>query len=321
MIERIDVQNYRCFTRLSVDLAPLTVLVGKNDTGKTAFLSAVVSHVARGPFTSEDFLRFEDKEITITSSAPKIKQRGTRHEISWEMAKGAQWAPVNAQRLPQRKLELFHLPSTGIPMQSGGVNEGIPAPDLVGNGSNVPALLDHYLRVDRRRFDRVEQALRELVPGFEELAIATPSPAQRRVDLVIEGGLRIQGDRASTGVRLLIFFVTLAYHPTPPELILIEEPDMGVHPRRLADIMRLLREITEGKHGDREAQVILTTHSPYLLDLVDLERDQLLIFQRGEDGVRTAQPADKDRLRTFLDEFMLGEIWYNRGEEGLVRRA
>jgi len=118
----------------------------------------------------------------------------------------------------------------------------------------------------------------------------------------------------------MLFFVALAYHPTPPKLILLEEPENGVHPRRLADIVRLLREITQGKHGNHAAQIVLTTHSPYLLDFVDLEQDQVLVFRREDDGSRTAEPADRERLKNYLDEFMLGEVWFNEGEAGLVGR-
>jgi predicted ATP-dependent endonuclease of OLD family len=93
-----------------------------------------------------------------------------------------------------------------------------------------------------------------------------------------------------------------------------------VHPQRLGDVIRLLREITQGKHGNHAAQVILTTHSPYLLDAIDLERDQVLVFKRCDDGSRTAEPVDRERLDKFLDEFKLGEVWFNEGEEGLVGR-
>ena len=66
---------------------------------------------------------------------------------------------------------------------------------------------------------------------------------------------------------------------------------------------------------------MLTTHSPFLLDLVDLARVQVLVFRRNEDGSRTAEPADAERLRVFLDEFQLGEVWLNQGEPGLVAKA
>ncbi|HEY4183430.1 MAG TPA: ATP-binding protein [Polyangia bacterium] len=182
-------------------------------------------------------------------------------------------------------------------------------------------VLDFFLRNDRKRFDQIEEAVRNHVSGVESVNIPTPGNAnQRSIDLVIDGGLRIPAENASAGVRLMLFFITLAYHPTPPKLILFEEPENGVHPYRLADIMHLLREITEGKHGSA-AQIVLTTHSPYLLDNVDPRTDQILIFKRRADGARVVQPADSERLKAFLDEFKMGEVWFNQGEDGLVSRS
>jgi predicted ATPase len=205
-------------------------------------------------------------------------------------------------------------------MVSGGFSDTGQPPEFDPDGQNVPTFLDHLLRRDRKRFDEVVSVLRKLIDGFEDLQIGTPDPSTRQLDLRIESGLRIPANNCSVGVRLLLFFVALAYHPTPPRLILVEEPENGVHPKRLERIMLLLHEITRGVHANHAAQVVLTTHSPHLLDFVDLNTDQVLVFSRQEDGSRTAEPADTERLKTFLDEFMLGEVWYNKGEEGLVAR-
>jgi predicted ATPase len=142
----------------------------------------------------------------------------------------------------------------------------------------------------------------------------------RRLELVIEQGLRLNANLASAGVRLLVVLVTLAFHPARPGLILLEEPETGFHPKRLREVVHILRGIVEGTYGGRASQVIVTSHSPYLLDCVDMEKDQVLVFRRNEDGSRTAEPADAERLRLFLEEFLLGEVWYNQGEEGLVAR-
>jgi len=179
--------------------------------------------------------------------------------------------------------------------------------------------LDSFLRRDRSRLEQIIEALRGLIPGFENIAIRTPSAEQRSIDLVVENGLQINAQRASTGLKVLLFFVALAYHPSPPDLILIEEPENGVHPRRLKDIVNLLREITQGKHGGRAVRVVLTTHSPYLLDYLDLDVDQVLVFQRLPDGRRTVTPTDPERLRQFRGEFLLGEVWFNEGEPGLIK--
>lgn len=205
-------------------------------------------------------------------------------------------------------------------MTCPGTSDEQGPPPLNPDGGNVPALLDYFLRRDRKRFADTLNVLKRLIPGLEELEIATPNRDIRRVDLVTDNGYRFPADRASAGVRLLLFFVALAYHPNAPKTILIEEPETGIHPKRLGDVMALLHEISEGKHGKHASQVILTTHSPFLLDLVRLDTDQVLVFRRNDDGTRSAEPADADRLKLFLKEFMLGEVWYNQGEEGLIAR-
>ena len=54
-----------------------------------------------------------------------------------------------------------------------------------------------------------------------------------------------------------------------------------------------------------------------------LDTDQVLTFRRSEEaeGKRLIEPVDKGRLSVFLDEFMLGEVWFNQTEEGLVSKV
>jgi predicted ATPase len=217
-------------------------------------------------------------------------------------------------------LELFRLPVDGIALQGPGARDTLGPPAITSSGDGVPAVLDYFLRRDRDRFYRTIEAFKRLVPGVEDINIATPNPERRHLEFVLSDGLCIPADSASSGVRLLLFFVVLAYHPTPPHTILLEEPETGVHPKRLAEIVELLKAVTQGRLGGFPSQVIFTTHSPYLLDLLDVKEDQVLVFRRNDDGSRSVEAADEGRLQTFLDEFKLGEVWYNQGEEGLVPR-
>ncbi len=133
-------------------------------------------------------------------------------------------------------------------MESAGLAEEPRkgAPQLTVDGSNLAAFLDCLLREDRRRFDQVQSTLRNLIPGFDEISISTPSPDRRAVSLKVEDGFEVAGHRLSTGVRMLFFFVALAYHPNPPQVALIEEPENGVHSKRLKDIASLLRDLKTG---------------------------------------------------------------------------
>ncbi len=312
MLEEIEITNFRCLRSVKVPLRPLTVLIGPNDSGKSAFLAAI--RYLSTLNTLQDFAdpwRQDPKSLVAITARWQGNQCGISNRGGHNQSLIEKLTPLSS----------FHLPSQGVDMQSHGSNDA-NGPPMIGNaGENVPSFFDYLLRRDRSRFFAAVEVIKSLVPGVEDVEIATPTPEIRRLDLVIDHGLRIHASQASTGVRLLIVFVALAYHPTPSRTILLEEPETGIHPKRLAEIMHLLREITQGKHGDHPAQVILTTHSPYLLDLVNLETDQVLVFRRNDDdGSRTAEPVDAERLKLFMDEFMLGEVWYNQGEGGLIAK-
>lgn len=321
MLTRIEIQNFRCFRSVDVPLRPLTVLIGANDSGKSNFLAAIApidtSRTARS-FSSGDFFRLDP-----TNGPIQIQLQAPSGSVGWNAPKPSSFGPfaLKSGDVPPINVMRFLLPSSGIAMESSGVRDS-PTINFTfdESGGNVPAFIDLLLRKDRKRFAQYVETIKSLIPGLEDIDVATPDPSTRRLDLVIENGLTIPASSASVGVRMMLFFVALTLHPNPPSVILIEEPENGVHPKRLADIVRLLREITQRKHGGSPTQVILTTHSPYLLDHIDLTQDQVLVFRRDDDGSRTVQPVDEERLHDFLDEYMLGELWFNRSEEGLVAK-
>jgi predicted ATPase len=311
-IKKVEIKNFRCIRSMEATLKPLTVLIGQNDTGKSSFLVAMEMLInGGGTLQSNDYWRGDlESQVTIRadttggpiafSSSPE-RTLGTKGELQ----------PVCR----------FHFPSQGVVMTSEGAADEQGPPAIGADGSGVPALFDFLLRQDRTRFFAANEALAALIPGLQEINIGTPSRERRRIDLVLEDGFRLPAEQASAGVRLMLTFVALAYHPTPPRVILLEEPESGVHPKRLREVVRLLGAITAGKFGERAAQVIVTTHSPYLLDCIDLNTQQVIVFTREEDGSRTGRVVDEDRMKIFLDEFNLGEVWYNEGEEGMLKKS
>jgi predicted ATPase len=308
-LTQVQIRNFRALRHVEVPLRPLTVLIGQNDSGKSSFLHAIGKITDTRDFDDHDRY-MHNKRVHIEIEGILSNSEAIRNGTSGSQTLSDEIQPAMG----------YLLRVDGVPMESEGYDDRAGARQLDPDGTGVPGLLDYLLRRDRRRFNEYVEVVRSYVPGLQDLEVATPHPAKRRLDLVLERGFRIPAEEASSGVRLMLFFIALTYHPSPPKLILLEEPENGVHPKRLADVVRLLREITRGEHGGHPAQVILTTHSPYLLDSIKIPEDQVLVFRRQEDGSRTAEPVDEERLKLFLDEFMLGEVWYNQGEEGLISR-
>jgi predicted ATPase len=319
VLRNIEIRNFRCLRDVNVPLRPLTVLIGPNDSGKSAFLAAVhnlISDVDR--LTPGDYWRCDESaEIRIKATSGDETIEGVPRKRVMLHRQETRNGLVNSLR-PIRR---YQLPAQGVSMECPGY-EGEEERELpLGiNGERVAALADYLLRFDRERFFAIEESLRSFIPGLESITIPTPDRGSRRIDFRIDGGLSLKGDQMSAGLRLLLFFIALAHHPQAPRTILIEEPENGIHPRRMSDIMSLLRALTQGKHGAHASQIIMTTHSPYLLDWVDLNEDQVLVFRRNDDGSRGAEPVDAERMKNFLDEFMLGEVWFNQEESGLVAK-
>jgi len=329
MLTRVQIKNFRCLREVDVPLKPLTVLIGQNNTGKSAFLQAIN---LLGTVYNHGDQQFKVQKSDLwklsDSCSPLIKGwLNDKQEVAVERGTsqspkpgGALWIRTgdNTQLTP---MSLFSDSAKKPAMSSKGAGEKEGIPQINDDIANVPAFLDVLLRKDRDRFDKIINSLRELIPGFKNLNIETPSADNRRIDLVLEEDLVMEAKLASHGVKLIIFFVALANHPDPPKTILIEEPETGVHPKRLEDIVKLLRGLSEGTYSAHKTQVILSTHSPYLLDCIHPESDQVLVFEQMSDGSRNARPVDTERLKLFLDEFMLGEVWYNQEEPGLVGKS
>ncbi|MGO9601684.1 MAG: AAA family ATPase [Isosphaeraceae bacterium] len=312
MLERVKITNFRSLVSVDVPLKPLTVLIGKNDSGKSTFLKALLVLTRARQTNVYDLPRHDPRREGRVEGFSK-------GAAAW--IKVATTGVLNGGDLSGiAPAQIYQVPVQGAPMTSDGYDDPHLAEPLKPDGGDVPSLLDYLLRRDRERFFGFVDSLKSHVPGVKDVWIATPNRAMRDLVLVLESGFQLRAEEASAGVRLIIFFIALAFHPTPTKLILIEEPETGIHPRRLEDVVRLLRQITRGEHGAEPAQIILTTHSPYLLDYMNPTEDQVLVFKREDDGSCTAKPVDTERLKDFLSEFMLGEVWYNQGEEGLVKQ-
>ena len=320
MIDGVTIRNFRCLRDVAAPLRPLTVLIGKNDTGKSVFLEALLtlSTPDKTLEPSQHWMRDSTVPTAVIAQAGGVPYQLSR--------KGTDSTRKPASAPPFSPGMLYRLNLAAICWPVKGSADGEMPPVLKGAESydqrfaavGVPAFLDYLLRRDRDRFFAIEEDLRGLVPGLAALEIATPDSSIRRLDFRSTTGLVLPAAEVSDGTKLATFFVCLAHHPNPPRLIMIEEPENGVHPKRLGDFVLLMRKLTKGELGGAKAQVVLSTHSPYLLDYINPQRDQVLVFSALKDGSRSVQPADAGRLKVFLDEFKLGEVWYNEGEEGLV---
>ena len=153
--------------------------------------------------------------------------------------------------------------------------------------------LETFIDNNINRFYQAYEGLRSRVHGGTIQLVAN------------ETGMRsaIPATRLSDGTMRFIALLVILCHPQPPELICIEEPELALHP----DAMPLLADLL--RHASERAQIVITTHSPDLVDQFTVEPDAVVVCERGFDGDTQFQRLSEDSLKDWLTDYRLGEIW------------
>ncbi|WP_254567818.1 AAA family ATPase [Oscillatoria sp. HE19RPO] len=116
----------------------------------------------------------------------------------------------------------------------------------------------------------------------------------------------IPASRLSDGILWFLFLMALLLDPTPGLVLCIEEPEIGLHP----DILPLIAEMLV--EASARTQLIVTTHSDALISA--LPPESVLVCDRCDRGSELRR-LDPDRLKKWLDNYTLGDLW-RMGELG-----
>lgn len=175
---------------------------------------------------------------------------------------------------------------------------------LAKDGSNIAEYLLSIRKLDQNVFDGIVETLQYILPYARDLQPALTSELERTVYLqMTEGEFKVPGWLLSTGTLRIVALLALLRHSTLPPLIVIEEIENGLDPRT---IHLLVDEVRNAIESGR-TQVILTTHSPYLLDLLDLS--QIVLVDRVNGEPTFTRPADRESLQEWGKDFSPGRLY------------
>lgn len=191
---------------------------------------------------------------------------------------------------------------------------GLPVPQqrtkgqvrLASDGSNVADFLLDLRRQSPNAFDGIVETMAYVLPYAKDIQpTLSSSEIERKAWLQLsEDTYKVPGWLLSTGTLRMLALLALLRHPNPPPLIVVEEIENGLDPRSIHLIVEEIRNaVLAGT-----TQVIITTHSPYLLDLLTLEH--LVVVERDAQGhPRFTRPADHDNLQRWAQEFAPGKLY------------
>ena len=178
---------------------------------------------------------------------------------------------------------------------------------LAKDGTNIAQYLWSIYSLDQNAFQGILETLQFILPYANDLQFTLTSEIERAIYLQMseegKSSNKIPGWLLSTGTLRLVALLALLRHPKPPSLLVIEEIENGLDPRTISLIVDEIRNAVESG----QTQVIITTHSPYLLDLLDLS--QIILVER-EAGVPVfSRPANNESLKEWSKKFSPGKLY------------
>jgi predicted ATPase len=147
----------------------------------------------------------------------------------------------------------------------------------------------YRLRADHpNAFQAVSRTLRSIVPSVEDLTVDLDKRRGTLDILVRQGGVDYSSRIVSEGTLRVLALCALAVNPWGGSLLAFEEPENGVHPRRIELIAQLLLALAT----EQGRQVVVTTHSPLFCDAIlkgaRAHAGDVGLFNVRRDGAKTA---------------------------------
>jgi predicted ATPase len=337
-VKAIHFQNFRVLRKAMLPLDRFALLIGPNGSGKTTAMLALqclaqaslallnTSHLSGVSFDrlASVFAR-NDRTSPVEVS---VEWSDVPWLMKWTLSRegGQSFQPVDHMGQSPRGLDPTDL-STHLKMLAGFQifsldSHSIAAPvglepriQLGPGGENLAGVLDRLRDEAPETFRAFNDEVQRCLPDFDQILFETPSSGKRAFVLRSrQGGYKISAQDLSQGTLFLIAILAIAYGPEPLSIVCFEEPDRGIHPRLLPEIRDALYRLSHPElvGAQRQAiQVIVTTHSPYFLDVYRDHPEAIVVAEKTESGARFERLADREELAELLRDTHLGDAWYS----------
>ena len=133
-------------------------------------------------------------------------------------------------------------------------------------GEELASFLNTLRALDEPQFKAVEKALRMIIPDVTGIDVSVNELGEVELK-ILEGKTPIPARVLSEGTLRILGLLSLVSAKDPPALLGFEEPENGIHPRRI----RMIADLLKNRVATGDTQLIVTTHSPILPDMVSDE--------------------------------------------------
>ncbi len=281
-VDKLRIQGFGCIADATLALTPIHAVIGASDSGKTTVLRALraLSKYAqqRNPQSAHgEFLMYAGETATLEAhiangrSAIVSRNRGGwgEHHIDDE-ARDALGGH-----------HMLRLEPEALRQASPLIQEGAPLRFVDERGLGLPAVYDAILSRDVATYMKLSARLVELFPSVKNVSLVNPTQGTKALGVMLPDATFVSGSGVSDGLLRWLAYAAVPYLATVG-LVLVEEPENGLHPAGIRDVMTLLREVST------HTQVVIATHSPIVID--ELDKNEVTVLRREARVGTTAVP-------------------------------
>lgn len=177
---------------------------------------------------------------------------------------------------------------------------------LMFDASNLAAFLYRLKLNYRQNYDEIVTTIRLIAPFFSDFVL---EPQEGNLELIVLKWMKrgcedvFNASQLSDGTLRFMCLTTLLLQPEElqPATIIIDEPELGLHPYAITMLAEMIRNLPENK------QIIISTQSVELLNEFDAE--DVIVVDSGENGSEFRRLNSED-LEIWLEEdYALGDLW------------
>ena len=175
---------------------------------------------------------------------------------------------------------------------------------LRGNASNIAPYLYQLREKYSSEYSEILNAVRMVMPFFDEFYLNVVEFGEKqKLNLSWKqkgSDYPMQPYHLSDGSIRFICLATALPQPNPPSTIIIDEPELGLHPAAITILSELIQDAA------KRTQVIVATQSPALIDQFGI--DDIITVNR-ENGASTFKRLNEDNFKVWLENYSVGELW------------
>ncbi|MBU2446273.1 MAG: AAA family ATPase [Bacteroidetes bacterium] len=254
-------------------------------------------------FFSKEIFKYNNSAYGVTSSRNLADgNRETNLIKQYKVDQKESVAYHIIQAMTTWRVYHFHdTSSTAKVKQEGDINDNRT---LRRDASNLAAFL--YLLQENYNdyFLRIENTIKLIAPFFEKFQLEPLALNREKIRLEwkhVDSDEYFNANHLSDGTLRMICLITLLLQPNLPDTIIIDEPELGLHPAAIELLTSLIKSVAANNK-----QIICSTQSVTFLNHFDPE--DIIVVDRNN-GESLFKRLDKSTLTEWLNEYAIGELW------------